>query len=102
METLLVKQEPRAWDLPISVNPLLGREDLARSLDQIMEPLLGRFVRGNSGLLVGKSSAHYDEVAALFEGESRLLWGLAPLAAAGSAGTGAAADAIALVRDGMV
>jgi len=97
-----VKQEPRAWDLPISVNPLLGREDLARSLDQIMEPLLGRFVRGNSGLLVGKSSAHYDEVAALFEGESRLLWGLAPLAAAGSAGTGAAADAIALVRDGMV
>ncbi|MCX7028305.1 MAG: DUF2264 domain-containing protein [Spirochaetes bacterium] len=71
----------KAWNLPISKNPLLTRDDLASSLDQLMEPLLGRFVSGGAGLHVGNSSAHYDERAALLEGASRLLWGLAPFAA---------------------
>ncbi|HWP68442.1 MAG TPA: DUF2264 domain-containing protein [Rectinemataceae bacterium] len=63
------------------MNPLSNRADLARSLDSLLEPLLGHFVRGGAGLHVGNSAAHYDEVATLLEGESRLLWGLGPLAA---------------------
>jgi hypothetical protein len=68
-----------------------------------MRPLLGRFVRGNAGLDLGRSAAHYDEVAALMEGESRLLWGLGPYAAGASPGAGAPAAeaAIALVREGL-
>ncbi len=88
------------WELPVSANPLRSREDLAASLDQLMRPLLGRFVRGNSGLHLGNGSALYDEVAALMEGEARLLWGLAPYAAGGVAG-GAAFEAIGLVREGL-
>lgn len=71
----------KAWDLPIKGNPLCSREDLVESLDQLLLPLLGRFERGGAGLHLGNSSAHYDELAALLEGESRLLWGLAPLVA---------------------
>ncbi len=73
----------KSWDLPIAHNALKTREDLAEGLAQLLEPLGGRLVRGGSGLHVGNSSAHYDEIAALMEGFSRLLWGLAPLAAGG-------------------
>ena len=76
----------KAWDLPISRNALETRDDLVASLDQIMEPLLGRFVNGGAGLHVGNTSAHYDERAALLEGASRLLWGLGPFAAGPAAG----------------
>lgn len=71
----------QSWALPICANPLRDRADLEKSLDALIEPLLSRFVRGNAGLHVGNTSAHYDEVATLLEGESRLLWGLAPYAA---------------------
>jgi hypothetical protein len=92
-----------AWELPISVNPLMGREDLVRSLDQIMEPLLGRFVRGNAGLHVGNSSALYEDSVAWMEGACRLLWGLAPLAAGGGLKDerGAAVDAARLLMEGL-
>jgi len=76
----------KAWDLPISRNALTTRDDLLASLDQLMEPLLGRFVNGGAGLHVGNTSAHYDERAALLEGASRLLWGLGPFAAGSAAG----------------
>jgi hypothetical protein len=76
----------KAWDLPISHNALAARSDLAASLDQLMEPLLGRFVNGGAGLHVGNTSAHYDDRAALLEGASRLLWGLGPLAAGSARG----------------
>lgn len=71
----------RAWDLPISHNALVSRGDLAASLDQLMEPLLGRFAREGAGPHIGNTSAHYDDRAALLEGASRLLWGLGPFAA---------------------
>ncbi len=87
----------KPWDLPIADNPLLGRDDLETSLDQLMEPLLVRFVKGGSGLHVGNSSAHYDDSTALLEGMSRLLWGLAPQAAgAAEARSGKASDAAIL------
>jgi hypothetical protein len=98
-----VSPPPRAWDLPVASNPLRDRADLASSLGQVMQPLLGRFVRGKAGLDLGRSAAHYDEVAALMEGESRLLWGLGPMAAGGAPGSGAPAAeaAVALVREGL-
>jgi hypothetical protein len=96
----------KAWDLPISNNPLRGRGDLAKSLDQLMEPLLGRFVGGGAGLEIGKSAAHYDEKAMLLEGMSRLLWGLAPFAAGFTDSCredlgSAARSASIIVRDGL-
>ncbi|HWR10548.1 MAG TPA: DUF2264 domain-containing protein [Rectinemataceae bacterium] len=71
----------KRWALPVAENPLKDKADLIRSLDELMEPLLGRFIRGDAGLHVGNSAAHYDEAAAALEGESRLLWGLGPFAA---------------------
>jgi hypothetical protein len=67
-----------------------------------MEPLLGLFERGGSGLRVGASAAHYDESATLLEGASRLLWGLAPLMAGGGArAEGAAAKAVRILGAGL-
>jgi|GEM_PF-16230 len=83
----------KAWDLPIGRNPLRTREDLALALDQLVEPILGRFVRGGSGLHLGNSSAHYDDRVSLLEGVSRLLWGLAPYAAGRPKAGGARAGA---------
>jgi hypothetical protein len=92
-----------------SLNALRDRAELASSRDDLMRPLLGRFVRGNTGLDLGGSAAHYDGVAALMEGESRLLWGLGPYAAGAAFAAGAesgahapsAEAAIALVREGL-
>ncbi len=110
----------KAWDLPIARNLLRTREDLALALDQLIEPLLGRFTRGGSGLHLGNSSALYDDRVALLEGMSRLLWGLAPYAAglseaggtraggsvrpSGSAerAVGASDRAIEIIRGGLV
>jgi hypothetical protein len=72
-----------AWNLPVRANPLKTREDMALSLSQLLAPLQDRFVRSGAGLHVGNTAAHYDETAALLEGECRLLWGLVPLAAGG-------------------
>jgi hypothetical protein len=96
----------KAWELPISGNPLKTRDDFALSLDQLMEPLLGRFVRDNSGLHLGNSSALYDDRVALLEGLSRLLWGLAPYAAGSlnenGRAKGASARAIEKIREGLL
>jgi hypothetical protein len=94
----------KAWDLAISKNPLKSRDDLRVSLDQLMEPLLGRFVRSNTGLHLGNASALYDDRVALLEGLSRLLWGLAPYAsgrAPGDGAAGASARAIELILQGL-
>ena len=98
----------KAWDLPISHNAIASRDDLLVSLDQLMEPLLGRFANGGAGLQVGNTSAHYDDRAALLEGASRLLWGLGPLAAGSARGgepgsqVGAASrKALALVLESL-
>lgn len=94
----------KAWDLPVSKNPLSGRDDLRDSLDQLMEPLLGRFVRSSTGLHLGNASALFDDRVALLEGFSRILWGLAPFAAgrAGGRDPGRASErAIELVRAGL-
>ncbi|HEY9054672.1 MAG TPA: DUF2264 domain-containing protein, partial [Rectinemataceae bacterium] len=62
-------------------NPLRTRDDLLASLDSLIEPVLGCFVDGNSGLDLGAFAAHYDQRATRLEGFSRLLWGLGPMIA---------------------
>jgi hypothetical protein len=70
-----------------------------------VKPLLGRLERGGAGLRLGHSAAHYDEVAALLEGFSRPLWGLAAYAAGrkaeGKEPEGACAAAIGMALKGL-
>lgn len=73
----------KAFDLPLYHNPLATRADLVASLHQLLEPLKTRFTPGDAGLHLGNTEAHYDPKTTLFEGYSRLFWGLGPLAAGG-------------------
>jgi hypothetical protein len=73
----------KSWDLPITHNALWTRDDLALALAQILKPLESRLVRGASGIHVSNGSALYSDRVSLLEGYSRILWGLAPLAAGG-------------------
>ena len=68
---------------------MVTRQDLQDSLQEILAPVIPHFK--GCGLHLGNSGAHYAPRVALMEGWSRLLWGLAPLAAGG--GTWSAMDA---------
>lgn len=85
------------FDLPIHQNPLRTRRDAERALLQLLEPVRGRFTAGNAGLKLGAHAAHYGENSARMEGFSRMLWGLAPLWAAGGG-----AEWFPLFREGLV
>lgn len=61
---------------------MVTREDLQESLQEILAPVISHFE--GTGLHLGNSGAHYAPRIARMEGWSRLLWGLAPLAAGGS------------------
>lgn len=71
------------FDLPIHQNPLRTRADVERALLQILAPVEGHFTGGNSGLHLGDFGAHYGGKSIEMEAFSRMLWGLAPLWAAG-------------------
>ncbi|MCY1151532.1 MAG: DUF2264 domain-containing protein [Sphaerochaetaceae bacterium] len=73
----------RTYNLPITKNPLLTRNDVANSLIEILNPCKNALSLDGAGLFVGNTSAHYSSRVTLFEGWSRLLWGLAPLRAGG-------------------
>ncbi len=64
-------------------NALLTRDDVAALLLSLLKPVEERLVQGGSGFEVGFSGTQYSPRVALFEGWSRLLWGVAPLAAGG-------------------
>lgn len=85
------------FDLPIHQNPLRTRRDVEQALLQLLEPVRGRFTAGNAGLKLGAHAAHYGEYSARMEGFSRMLWGLAPLWAAGGG-----AEWFPLFREGLV
>jgi len=68
---------------------LVTRQDLQDSLQEILAPVIPRF--GGTGLHLGNSGASFAPRVALMEGWSRILWGLAPLAAGG--GSWSAMDA---------
>ncbi len=80
----------KTYDLPITHNPLVTRDDTAESVIQILNPCRNHLVLGGGGLFVGNTSAHYSSRVALMEGWSRLLWGLAPLLSGGYSWEGTA------------
>lgn len=60
-------------------NALRTRDDVARCLVELLDSCIPHITKEGAGLDVGKSSAHYSNRINLFEGWSRLLWGIAPL-----------------------
>jgi len=55
------------------------KEDYINCLESIISPLKNFYTSGFAGLKCGSTGASYGETAALLEGFSRVLWGLAPL-----------------------
>jgi hypothetical protein len=73
---------PAGGDLFANIaNPLASRNDLARAMRDLYEPL--RAFRVPSGFHLGESAAHYSHRTAECEAFLRPLWGLAPLTAGG-------------------
>lgn len=70
--------------LPFGNNPLLTRDDVAKALRALTEPLAAYASAGQARVDLGASEAHFDRAAAHLEGFSRPLWGLAPAAAGGA------------------
>lgn len=71
------------FNSPINENKLENRADVAHCLINLLNPCGNALVHDNTGLFVGTSSALYSPRVALFEGWSRLLWGIVPLRAGG-------------------
>lgn len=79
-------------------NPLVTRDDLRRSLLDLLEPLKEHTVPG--GYHLGAAQGHHSPKIALMEGFSRTLWGIAPLVAGG--GTCPGIDgALAILKQGV-
>lgn len=74
---------------PFSSNPVKTREDLAGFLTGILDALAPHTSPGGSRIHLGHTATHYDEHAALLEGFSRPIWGLASLIAGGGTYAGA-------------
>jgi hypothetical protein len=73
----------RNFNLPIYSNELRTKKDLQEAFIQLTNPLKPYFTKGSAGLQIGNTSASYSDHIASMEGFSRVLWGLAPLAAGG-------------------
>ena len=84
------------FNLPAHQNPLRTRRDAEAALLRILEPVMGRFTQGNAGLRLGENNAVYGAKTAQMEAFSRMLWGLAPLWAAGGGG-----EWLPLFREGL-
>ncbi|ACP25279.1 hypothetical protein NGR_c15110 [Sinorhizobium fredii NGR234] len=68
---------------PLAANPLKTRSDMQHALQDLFDPLLPYFSKGNARVRLDAAGAHFDRAAADLEGFARPLWGLAPLAAGG-------------------
>lgn len=73
----------QTFGFPIEKNPVKTRDDTIRSLIQITDPLINYFVSGNTGVRIGSHGTVYSPRVIEMEGWSRMLWGIAPLAAGG-------------------
>lgn len=78
----------KPFDLPVTHNPIQTRNDVISLLTDILEPCQDHLTMNDGGLFIGNSSAHYSSRVALFEGWSRLLWGIVPMEAGGHAWKG--------------
>ncbi|KAI0930325.1 hypothetical protein AcW1_009051 [Taiwanofungus camphoratus] len=72
-----------AYTTPFASNPLVTREDLAKYLIGLLDPLASHTSPGGARIHLGFTGTHYDEAAAHLEGFSRPIWGLASLLAGG-------------------
>ncbi|KAH9478026.1 hypothetical protein JR316_0010262 [Psilocybe cubensis] len=68
---------------PFASNPLRTKDDLARFLVGILDPLAAHTSPGGARIHLGHTATHYDEAAAQLEGFSRPIWGLAALLGGG-------------------
>lgn len=68
---------------PISGNQFASRQETADAAIGLWSPLKPFFTPGKGRVDLGQTSAHFTKTAAEFEGFSRPLFGLAPLAAGG-------------------
>lgn len=68
---------------PLFNNPLRGRDDLAKAVIDLFEPLLPFFSPGGARVRLSATGAIFDFPAAELEGFARPLWGIVPLAAGG-------------------
>ncbi len=68
---------------PLNGNPLLSRDDLAKAVMDLFNPLLPYFSEGGARVRLSATGAHFDRAAADLEGFARPLWGIVPLAAGG-------------------
>jgi hypothetical protein len=65
---------------PLANNPLKTRDDFARSVVALWDPLKPYFTKGCARVDLGQTGAHFTKAAAELEGFARPLFGLAPLA----------------------
>ncbi|MBB3944146.1 hypothetical protein GGQ73_000069 [Rhizobium skierniewicense] len=72
-----------ARDNPLFNNPLLTRDDLAKGVMDLFNPLLPYFSQGGARVRLSATGAIFDYPAAELEGFARPLWGIVPLAAGG-------------------
>ncbi|NGM67741.1 DUF2264 domain-containing protein [Natronolimnobius sp. AArcel1] len=68
-------------------NPLQTREDIARAVSQLVDPLEAHRSPGGARLKPSAAGAWFPDISADLEGFARPLWGLAPLAAGSSSTT---------------
>ncbi|TFY68802.1 hypothetical protein EVJ58_g799 [Rhodofomes roseus] len=64
-------------------NPLETKDDLAKYLVGVLDPLAAHTSPGGARIHLGFTGTHYDEAAAQLEGFSRPIWGLASYLAGG-------------------
>ena len=64
-------------------NPLITREDVQAAVHELSRPLLSYYSPGKARVRLGATASGCSPAAAELEGFSRVLWGLAPLAAGG-------------------
>lgn len=68
---------------PLHGNPLQTRQDVAKALLDLFNPLLPYFSEGGARVTLSAAGAIFDHPAADLEGFARPLWGIAPFAAGG-------------------
>ncbi|KAL6825407.1 hypothetical protein J3E69DRAFT_355419 [Trichoderma sp. SZMC 28015] len=68
---------------PLHGNPFKTRDDVAKAVISLFEPLLPAFSEGNARVQIDASTSTWDRAACDLEGYARPLFGIAPLVAGG-------------------
>lgn len=69
----------------IAANPIRSRDDVARLVRDLVDPVIPHFSPGRAQVRLGANLGHFGDKAGWLEGYARPLWGLVPLAAGGGA-----------------